>query len=343
MINEMSEERLQPERTKQGKSFRGTIVFVWALIALLLWWALGQAPLGEIIQTLRTLRPWQFAAVVGMNLLIYATISLRWRMVMRGLSQAGPSPSVRFADLFAYRISSFGVNYFTPGPFGGEPLQFFLLTRRSKLENASALSGIFLDRLLEALVTITFVVTGLVLLMLRGMAEAGLNAWAAPAAGLVIALPLAHMLALWRGKLPLSSLLARINGGERWQKVRATVLRAEEQIVALFATRPSVLLAGTALSVLTWLLMLAEFIMMLRFLSIQLGAVESLIALTVAQLAFAVPVPSGLGTLEAGQVFAMQMFAVNPVLGLSLSLLMRARDVLFGIVGLLLAGWLVKG
>ena len=343
MVNEMSGETLKPEGGGQKRSLRVTIVLLWALIALLLWWSLRQAPLGEIVQTLRALRPWQFAVVIGMNLLIYATIALRWRLVLRGLSQAEQPRSVRFADLFAYRLSSFGVNYFTPGPFGGEPLQFFLLTRRSKLENASALSGIFLDRLLEALVTITLVVTGVVLLMLRGMAGAGLNAWAAPAAGLVLALPLAHMLALWRGKLLLSSFLARINGGERWQKIRATVFRAEEQIATLFATRPGVLLAGTALSVLTWLLMLAEFILMLRFLNIPLGMVESLIALTVAQLAFAVPVPGGLGTLEAGQVFAMQMFAVDPVLGLSLSLLMRARDVLFGIAGLFLAGWLVKG
>lgn len=343
MVNEISGKTLNPEGGKQKRSSRWAFVLVWALIGLLLWWALRQAPVEQIVQTLRRLHVWQLAALVGVNLLIYGAMALRWQIVMGGLAHPERPHRVRFAELFALRLSSFGVNYFTPGPMGGEPLMVFLLARRHKLETPTAISSVFLDRLLEVLATFTVVVTGLVLMVMRNMLGNGLQTWALPAAGAVLALPLAHLAALWRGKLPLSAVLARINGGQRWQKVRATAIRAEEQIAVLFSTRPVVLLAGAALSGVIWLILLGEYLLMLQFLQIPLGLVDGMIALTVAHLTFAVPVPGGLGTLEAGQVFAMQMFGLDPVLGLSLSLLMRARDVLFGAAGLFISGWMAKG
>lgn len=343
MVNEISGETLKPERDRQRRSFRGAIVLLWVLVALLLWWALRQVPLQEIVQTLRRLHAWQLAALAGVNLLIYAAMALRWRVVMAGLAHPEHAARVRFAHLFAYRLSSFGINYFTPGPVGGEPLQVFLLSSRNKMETTTAISSVFLDRLLELLATFTFVTIGLVMIVMRNMLGSGLQAWALPAAAAGLAMPLAHLTALWRGKLPLSSLLTWVGGGGRWHNIRATAVRAEEQIAALLRARPGVFLAGAALSGLIWLILLGEYLLMLRFLGVPLNPLDGMIALTLAHVTFAVPVPGGLGALEAGQVLAMQMFGLNPVLGLSLSLLMRARDVMFGAVGLLLGGWMAKG
>jgi uncharacterized membrane protein YbhN (UPF0104 family) len=56
------------------------------------------------------------------------------------------------------------------------------------------------------------------------------------------------------------------------------------------------------------------------------------------------PVPAGLGALEASQVFALQALGYDAALGLSLSLLIRLRDLLFGGLGLALAAhWTRKG
>jgi len=98
------------------------------------------------------------------------------------------------------------------------------------------------------------------------------------------------------------------------------------------------LLAGAVLSVGIWALMVFEFGLMLSFLGVQFNLVQVLIALTAARIAFLLPIPAGLGTLEAGQVMAMGLIGVNPAIGISLSLLIRARDVLFGGAGLWLGG-----
>jgi len=50
------------------------------------------------------------------------------------------------------------------------------------------------------------------------------------------------------------------------------------------------------------------------------------------------PLPGGLGALEASQVYTLGRFGYSAASALSLTLLMRGRDMLIGGLGLLLAG-----
>ena len=73
---------------------------------------------------------------------------------------------------------------------------------------------------------------------------------------------------------------------------------------------------------------------MLYFLGVSLTFDQTIVALTAARLAILFPLPGGLGALEASQVLAMTVLELNPAVGLSLSLLIRVRDVLLGSLGL---------
>jgi len=81
-----------------------------------------------------------------------------------------------------------------------------------------------------------------------------------------------------------------------------------------------------------------EYFLMVSFLGMKINAVQVFAALTAMQVAFLMPLPGGLGALEASQVFALGAFGQPPSAAISLTLLMRARDILNGGVGLLLAG-----
>ena len=83
---------------------------------------------------------------------------------------------------------------------------------------------------------------------------------------------------------------------------------------------------------------MAEYILMVNFLGMQLSAIQVFAALTALQLAFLMPLPGGLGALEASQVFALGVFGQPASAAISLVLLQRARDILNGGLGLLLAG-----
>ena len=84
----------------------------------------------------------------------------------------------------------------------------------------------------------------------------------------------------------------------------------------------------------SWLLMVFEYWLALHFLGATLTPAQTIIALTAARVAILFPLPGGLGALEASQVLAMQLLGLEPAIGLSLSLLIRARDVTLGGIGL---------
>src|SRR5262245_45659351 len=92
---------------------------LYLLLAALLYFALRNAPLHEIWYTLRQLQLWQIAILFGLNLFIYALITLRWWIIVRAENKF-----VAYVPLLLVRIAVFGVSYFTLGPHvGGEPLQ----------------------------------------------------------------------------------------------------------------------------------------------------------------------------------------------------------------------------
>ena len=81
-----------------------------------------------------------------------------------------------------------------------------------------------------------------------------------------------------------------------------------------------------------------EYYLMVSFLGMKVNAIQVFAALTAMQVSFLMPLPGGLGALEASQVFTLGAFGQPASAAISLTLLMRARDILNGGLGLLLAG-----
>ena len=124
----------------------------------------------------------------------------------------------------------------------------------------------------------------------------------------------------------------------RIERLVQTVEEIEIQVSEFCQENTFSLMVAAILSVVIWGLMVFEFSLMVRFLGIRLNLMQVLVVLTAARLAFLLPLPAGLGTLEAGQVMAMGLIGINPVFGISLSLLIRIRDVIIGSIGLWLGG-----
>lgn len=311
------------------------------LLAALLVWALQNAPLAEIWDSLKLLRPWQLGALLALNAVIFALITARWWLIVRAEARRVP-----FLPLVVYRLAVFGMSYFTPGPqVGGEPLQILYLKNAYGLTAVRATAAVIMDKLLEFLANFLFLAIGLFAVagsgMLGGFAP---PAWVAAPVGLLLLWPLVHILLLYQRRHPLSALLKPLHKFLTGRKKFAgleTFLRLviiSEHLAALFCRRHiGALLAALGVSLLSWAVMLLEYHWMLTFLSADLTLTETLAALTVVRLSFLAPLPAGLGALEASQVFAATAFGLPAALGISLALLMRGRDMLLGGLGLLIA------
>ena len=321
-------------RARPGSVKFRLVWLFWLLVIPALWWALREVPLQRIVDTLASLRGWQLLALAGVNVGVLAIFSLRWWIFLRVMGGRIP-----FSRAVGYHLIGFGVSYFTVGPqVGGEPLQVLLASRHPSVTSPAAVSSVFLDKVFELLTNFTFLMIGSLLILVSGAAGnwPGGGWWAA-AAGL-LTLPLLHLWALSREKFPITGLITRYTLPTWLLRAAKLIVQSEEKISALLRTKPVVVLAAAAISAAGWLAMFAEYALMLSFLGQSMNLVQLMTAFLASQLAFLTPLPGGLGALEAGQVLAFSSFGAAAAVGLSASLVMRVRDLIFGLLGLALAG-----
>ncbi|UCD99993.1 MAG: flippase-like domain-containing protein [Chloroflexota bacterium] len=308
--------------------------FVWAFIPLAFWWALKDISPAEVLENFKRIGFQAILVLAGLNVVIFALLSLRWWLILRA---QGHHPS--FLSLISYRLAGFGVNYFTPGPqFGGEPLQVYLLNQREGLKTSTAAASVSVDKLLELLANFSFLFVGISLILLSGNLAGATRSELIFLPLLLLAFPISYLVALRLGYQPLNALVIRIDNrnidSSRFEGLMETICETEFQVSEFCLQKGPTLLLVAFLSMWVWALMVLEFNLMARFLGIHLTLIQVLVALTAARIAFLLPLPAGLGSLEAGQVMAMGLIGVNPILGVSLSLLIRVRDVIFGGIGL---------
>lgn len=310
-----------------------------ALIALL-YFALRNAPFIEIWNTLQQLQLSQIGILLLINAIVIMAMAARWWVIVRA-----ENPYIPFLPLVKYRLAVFGLSYFTPGPqVGGEPLQVFYLQKNHGITFARATSAVIMDKLLEFLANFILIGVGLTAAVRVGMLSAnGTQALGSliPMAAILI-WPIVHLIMLYRGRYPVSSLLraaTSIIGTPDW--VRLIIV--SERMAASFTRRRLLSLLGALFfSMVAWTGMAVEYFLMASFLEVNLSFEQILAALTAALFAFLMPLPGGLGALEASQVYALTSMGYAPAIGISLSLIMRARDMLNGGLGLLLAGKFIR-
>ena len=309
----------------------------WVLGLGLLTWIVGTIPLDETWAALRQLRNWQIGVLVLANLLVLLTLNGRWWLLLRGLGYNLP-----YLALTGHRLAAFGISYFTPGPqFGGEPVQVILVERNHGVPRAAALTAVSLDKTLELTVNFTFLLAGIVVVLRTRTLGDGI-AMATAVFGLLLLLgfPLFFLVATWQGWQPLTRLW---HWGKRlplhrwdnfYDQAGQLIQTSEDQAASFCRERPFTLALALIISIISWLAMVTEYWLMLSFLSGPVTAVTTIILLTAARIAFLLPAPGGLGTLEASQLLAFAAVGLNPAIAVSLSLLIRARDVLMGTTGL---------
>ncbi len=313
-------------------------LLIWLGLIALFVWGLLTIPLEPIWQALRGLSLRAVATLILVNLALFLMFSSRWWIILRAQGYRLP-----YLALVGYRLSAFSMSYFTPGPqFGGEPLQVYLTRSRHDVPDGVAIAAVALDKLLELLVNFTFLVTGIAIIIQSGLlGDLAIGQVLGLAVALLI-LPGGYLLALWAGWQPLTRLSGRL---PTWAHrfIPRIIVDAESQVTIFCRRQPGVILLAGLLSLVIWAGLILEYWLMLHFLGLQLSLAQTVSALTAARLAFLAPTPGGLGALEASQIFALRALGFSPALGISVTLLIRARDLVIGGMGLWWLGILTRG
>lgn len=122
------------------------------LAGALLYWAFKEIPLSDIRLILGRLSFLQIAILLFVNTLIMLLFGLRWWLILKEMGHDIP-----LVNIAQYRLASFGVSYFTPGPqFGGEPLQVIFIRKKHQVETAKAIASVSFDKIIELISNFSF-------------------------------------------------------------------------------------------------------------------------------------------------------------------------------------------
>lgn len=306
---------------------------LWLLVVLLLWWSLRQVNWIETLRILSDVRGIEWAALLALNLVVLASFSGRWWSILRGYELRIP-----YLTVAVYRLMGAGISYFTPGPhIGGEPLQVLLLEKRHQITRSAAIGTVAIDKLFELLVNASMLTVGCITLIWVGVFPAvGIEGLVLPL--ILLALPAVYLMRLAQGALPLTAILQR--SGLSWAK--GTLAEGERQMGQFCKTQPKALILVMLFSLVSWLGILLEVWLALTILGLSLTLVEVILIITAGRLAILLPAPGGLGTFEASQVLIFTALGLAPAAALGLSVLVRARDLLFMGGGFLAATYAIQ-
>ncbi len=309
---------------------------LWGIVSFLLWGALRAVPLSDIWVTIRRIHLSVLLLLFAVNLLILWCFGGRGWLILLALGHRIP-----YHRQVAYRLAAFSINYFTPVPqFGGEPLHIYLLHRHHAIPLETAVATVAVDKLLEMMVNIAFLLLGIVALIALDALPTTARAPLLCGSMTLVLLPLLYFATLAQGRLPLSYIAHRLSAFRIVQALRFPLLRiaqAELRAGRLCRTHLLAMVQAFVLTVATWGLLIGEYALMMRALDVRLSLIQTIAVLTAARLAFLFPAPAGLGALEASQALAVRALGLDPALGVAVSLLIRFRDILVGLTGLLIA------
>ncbi|HEX9385006.1 MAG TPA: lysylphosphatidylglycerol synthase transmembrane domain-containing protein [Anaerolineales bacterium] len=324
-----------PGKTKFREKTKLRLFVLYFTLVVLLCFALRNVPLADIWNALNGLKLWQVAILVFINIAIYMLVTLRWWIIIRAGRKTIP-----YLPLLLVRVAVFGVSYFTLGPqVGGEPLQVLYLQRKYGMTYTRATSTVIMDKLLEFLANFFLLVFGLMAVLQAGVLSTN---GSRPLVSLILlaallAWPPIHILLMIRGIYPIGAALRAAFsrfGNSKWMRF----IIASERMAGMFCQRhPRELLIAVGASLFAGAGMVAEYALIASFLGINLHGWQTLAAWTTSWLAFLVPLPGGLGALEASQVFTLGAFEISAALAIGVTLLIRARDLLIGGLGLAFA------
>lgn len=300
----------------------------WTLALGLAVWILGQLPLADAQRQLADLSPAQWSAWLLLNCLIIILLSWRWLVLVRAAKL-----DISLLQLVRIRQAGQLVSFVTPGPqFGGEPFQVYWLWRKFALPAYGALLAVGLDRFYEFWVN--FAILLLAVMMLLASSSVDFVDWQAVAAALFGLLLLMAGFVWFLIAYPelVRRLISRLS--DRW-RAHASIGEAEahwsqfnDLLRRIVSRRRPELAIALFLSLLAWAGMILEFWLLLYFVDVPMTPTNFIFVFTVVRLAFLMPLPGGIGSVEAALFWAFQALALPLPAAAALILLMRLRDVL---------------
>ncbi len=120
------------------------------------------------------------------------------------------------------------------------------------------------------------------------------------------------------------------------KKFEETLIRIEEDIARFYSEKKKAFFNSMVAMAILWMLMYFEYHSALLIMGEAVSVTSIFLFLTGVGIAYMMPVPAALGVLELSQISATAILGVSSAVGVALSFLIRARDLLITVLGMTL-------
>jgi putative membrane protein len=271
---------------------------------------------------------WSLPAITLWSLCQFYICACAWREIVGARKLARRS-------FLRLRLIREAVNTFLPVAQIGGPIAAAIELKKMGVGVASAGAGTIADVGIEAAAQVVFLFMGLCFAGAMG-AHAGfpgalIGGVLAIVGGMIAA---ARLRGKALGQCVLRALIPLI----RFSPGTIRTIRAIRLGLMQIRRCPRAIAKAGILHLLAWVMSAGEAYLVLATMHAPVGAADALVleSLTAAARAAGFAIPAALGIQEAGLVFSAGLLGIPPETAIALSLVKRAREILIGILGLLL-------
>lgn len=311
------------------------IVLLWILALLLASWTLYQLPFTDITASLSSLTLTEYAPWVIANIAILLLFNYRWWLL--GVAVQAP---VNFWQLLLIKQAGQSISFITPGPqFGGEPFQIYWLWQRTQTALHKALLSLGLDRFFELWINFSILILG-ILLLIASPASSTAN-WANILAALIGLTSLLSLAAFTLLKQP-QWITQRLNKvTHQWQShrylhsIKTHWNLLSDDLRRCLQQERKLLLRAILLSIAGWASLFVELQLILWMSDANTNFAGFLLLFVAMRLALLLPLPGGVGTLEAAVFWVFHHLNLSMESALTVIALMRLRDGVVLLLGMI--------
>jgi hypothetical protein len=261
--------------------------------------------------------------------------TLRWKILL----DAQGHKNISFLELFSYRTIDYGVSYLTPtAKLAGEPVRAAMLMRNG-ISFKEGLTTITIDKTIELSFTVIMFAIGCFLLILNTALSDGVAVFLALLCAFIIFLNWTFYYRILKGK----SIFVALFEFFHFDKIKTlgrhkgVIEDFERPILQFYQKKSKAYFMALGLSILAFCISMFEYSLILRMVGVEPSLKITFMVFSVVGFAFLIPVPMGLGSLEAAQAWLFSSLGLSSAAGVGLAMIARARDLMWVFVAVVFA------
>lgn len=311
------------------------VIFSVVIGLLALWYIFTKISINDVVNA--------FSGATIELIIYYILIQLGLMVVMTGrwliILDSQGIKGVGFFKLNNYRLVGQAVSFITPSAkLGGEPVRAALLTSKEKVPFEKSLSSVVIDKTLEVTTSGAFFIFGSIILLLAFVVSPDLTYLIIGVSIFFLVLIILFNYRVMRGKHFFHTILQllRLSKVKSLKKFVKKVKDFERLIIKFYHKDRKHFYYSILISFVGWVLMFFEYSIAAKIVGHTLSVLQVFLVFTFVGAAYLVPIPMALGALEAGQISVFSIIRVSTAAGLALSLIIRVKDMIIAVIGLIL-------